>query len=163
VLIAELPMSDHLSLPEPCWTALSYSVAAGDVLAGVPFVAIDHLSQVERDENAFDYRAPVRMAYGLVVRVIEDHAIVAPILTAEAASPDLAFDEMVEAGRDEREWISLPALSPAETGGDGWESALAFLFTPAAYPCGVIRPLRLRSMTDTARDVLRVRLARCFE
>jgi hypothetical protein len=155
---------DDLRLPDDCWTSTQGELEVGDVLAGVPFITLRRLADIIREEEiGTGWMAPVRMAYGVVLKVVEGQGIVGEVATAESTTDDMNFDGLLELGNEVRDWVTLPRLSDDSGGSGWWESAFVTLFTPISYPVELLKQLRVRSMTPEARSLLAQRVARCFE
>jgi hypothetical protein len=156
---------DELDIPDDCWIPAQGPLQVGDVLSGLPFMALDDLDAVIEDEDhPRDLYLPAYTAYGVLVKLTHGQGIVAPIITYEVASDEIRFENLLELGHDERHWVTLPRLlvdGPEETG--WWDAAVALLFVPSTYHEQILARLLVRSMSDTARAILEHRTARCFE
>jgi hypothetical protein len=155
---------NDLRLPDDCWTAPDGPLDVGDVLVAVPFVTLRRLSDIVREEEVgTGWLAPVRMAYGIVLKVIEGQALIGEVATVEGSPDEIGFENLLELGNDAPEWVTLPRL-PHDGGHDGWwEAAFLTFFTPTSFSEEIAEQLRVRSLVPEARTVLSQRLARCFE
>ena len=69
-------MNNDLHLPDDCWMSPTATLAVGDLLAAVPFIAIDHPRDAEFDEEFRVFRVPVVMGHAIVLKIAEDQAVV---------------------------------------------------------------------------------------
>lgn len=154
-------MVEDEDLPEDCYAAaLADELCVGDICRAVPFTRSSgelefYLTpETRRDETLI----AARWLRGVVLRVYDDHAVVAPISTRENTRDIEEFDAVAEAGRAEQSWVRLPELKGE------WEGpAIAFLFTPHSIPAHFLLTRRAASLTDAARDAFASRVARAFE
>jgi hypothetical protein len=152
-------LTDDLDLPdEGCWAAGGREVEVGDICRSAL------LPNVEAEEGLYlpgsdeVYWVQAQRGYALVIRVIHEYAVVAPIAVAEAQDDLDEFRLLVESGRTDATLVRLPAL------GGAWdEPAVALLFKPGTQLTSRLRYARVASTTPDARQRLMGRIAAAFE
>jgi hypothetical protein len=132
----------------------------GDICVAVPFLVTNDVAEPFEAPNlepeAMLLKA--RWVRSIVVRIYEELAIVAPIMTSELASDARDFEIVVEAARRDPHSLRLPPLP-----GEWEEPAVAYLFMPQTVPVGFLMSRRAASMTPEARSIFEQRVARAFQ
>jgi hypothetical protein len=151
---------DDIDLPEDCWIEPRGGLRVGDVCAAVPFASLvgDPPAELFRHDDPPGFSVPVRLAYGLVVSLVEGYAMLAPVTTEEVIDDPENFERLAEAARTSPIMVRLPRLTT-----DGWWSgAVAHLFMLETLPEPRVDYSRVAAMNEEGRSVLRRRLMRAF-
>jgi hypothetical protein len=139
-------------------------LAMGDVCQAVPMsvLADDRVEEVlVTDAEPAVAFVPARFSFALALGVLNGYAILASIGTASGIPDAREFARLVERGRTARSYARLPAISNDEHEVWKGEAGVAFFSHVESFPADeTLTDLRVASMNDASRDILRARLAR---
>lgn len=154
-------MVEDIELLDDCYAEeLSDELQPGDVCRAVPLLVINSVSEPFESADLEQGELLLKACWSraVVVRIFEDLAIVAPIMTAEQAGDDREFETVIEAARHDTHFVRLPPLP------DEWdEPAVAFLFLPQTVPADLLMSRRAASLTPDARSSFEHRAAQAFQ
>lgn len=161
---------DELSIPDGAWDAPPIGdLEVGDLCERVPlavlatervdcFVDLDE-QDIEFEEIPLRRFVPFHYSFAVVIGHLTSYSVVAAVGTVQDVPEDV-YSSLVESGTWARSHVRLPPIPNDRW--DLWRGAdgVVFLSLVESFPTASLLPLRVASMTDDAREVLKQRVGR---
>jgi len=138
--------------------SLGEGLRVGDICKAVALPDLSAPGLFKSDDEPDRRLLAARFTYVVVVAVYEGYATVVPLMLAEGASDEDAFEALAANAEDERRWMLVPPLE------EYWqEPALAMFFMAHTVLEESLLDRRVARMHPPGREVVGRRFARAFQ